>query len=379
MSRDGRTSLQEIFAAVRDGRISDAELRLWLLVRSFESGEHGCYADTETLAHHLSRSESFVRKARAALVARRWLRVTRRGPMSGEAWSTVPTEVPRQEPLEVPGGESQEVLHGERQGQEVPEEVPEEVPHGELPPTPPTEESTGSTGSTLFGDGSPARKSAKKGRGFPSLGQLPRNGHGRIYPPEFEGAFAALPPRHVPHPKAGAYQAWRARTREVAEVFQLEAAAEAYAEDVGAKGRAGTEYVLQAATFFGPGERWRPYLGRERGSLSVASAGGNGYRPALTAAEEEAREQARREAAQARSARAETEAQLQVAEARRRDLTEAKRWLEEQDEDTVSRINRQLVSWVRAGPPNLRESREFAESTLIQVVRSERAGAGVGA
>lgn len=158
MKPDGRVTLADIFRAARGGGLSDTELRLWLVVRSLEDKEHGCYADTETLAHHIRRSESFVRKARASMVGRGWLRVARRGPKSGETRAVLPEEVPAGEHLDVPAGEHLEVPVGERQGKEVPEEVPEEVPLGEYPPKPPYVESTGSTGSTGNGASSKARR-----------------------------------------------------------------------------------------------------------------------------------------------------------------------------------------------------------------------------
>ena len=121
--------------------------------------------------------------------------------------------------------------------------------------------------------------SAQGDRNFPPLGKLPRNGRSRVYPPEFEGAFHALPARHVAHPKADAYRAWRSRVwvHDVEEVFQLEAAADAYAEDARARGIEGTEYVMQASTFFGPGARHEPYLGRQPGSVAPPTR--NGTRP----------------------------------------------------------------------------------------------------
>lgn len=96
---------------------------------------------------------------------------------------------------------------------------------------------------------------------YPSLQDLRRNGRGREYPAAFEGAFRALPLRDRPHPKAAAYKAWRARVAEGIEPFQLEAAALAYAEDAMTQERTKTRYVMQAPTFFGPGERWKPYSG----------------------------------------------------------------------------------------------------------------------
>lgn len=99
-------------------------------------------------------------------------------------------------------------------------------------------------------------------RSFPRLKKLPRDGRLRIYPPEFEGAFSALPQRHRSHPKPASYKAWRAHaSQDVAELFQLEAAAEAYGEDCEAREIVSTAFVMQAARFFGPGGEWEPYSG----------------------------------------------------------------------------------------------------------------------
>jgi len=107
-------------------------------------------------------------------------------------------------------------------------------------------------------------ESSAVGRKFPTLAKLPRDGSARIYPPEFEGAFQALPLRSRPHPKAAAYTAWhRYAVREVEEPFQLEAAALAYAEQMEADGDVGKKFVYMASTFFGPGEPWEPYSGIE--------------------------------------------------------------------------------------------------------------------
>jgi hypothetical protein len=108
------------------------------------------------------------------------------------------------------------------------------------------------------------------GRTFPPLDKLPRKGSERLYPPAFEGAFAALPRRHVSHPKADAYSAWRARAGDVDELFQLEAAADAYREDCARRDVVGTEYVMQASTFFGPHEKWKPYSGVEPLALAAS-------------------------------------------------------------------------------------------------------------
>ena len=110
-------------------------------------------------------------------------------------------------------------------------------------------------------------------RSFPTLDNLPREGRQRLYPPEFEGAFTALPARSHPHPKAAAYRAWRGRVGDVEELFQLEAAADAYREACDAEGKTGTEFVMQAARFFGPGGEWEPYSGAEVGPAKSSTNG----------------------------------------------------------------------------------------------------------
>ena len=108
-----------------------------------------------------------------------------------------------------------------------------------------------------------SHESERDSRDFPTLAKLPRDGRDRIYPPEFEGAFAALPARHVAHSKANAYRGWHVQVQEAEEAFQLEAAADAYAEECREKDIAGSDFVMMASTFFGPGERWQPYSGIE--------------------------------------------------------------------------------------------------------------------
>ena len=81
----------------------------------------------------------------------------------------------------------------------------------------------------LLGEESPERSSER--RKFPALAKLPRKRKRYVYPPEFDGAFSALPARHAAHPKADAYRAWRSAVKFADEPFQLEAAALAYADE----------------------------------------------------------------------------------------------------------------------------------------------------
>lgn len=139
---DGRTTLTEMFEATRATEdLNDGECRFWMMVRSMESADRGCYADTEYMMMLLRRSESHIRKVRPSLVRKGWLELTRRGPKEAELRAVVP-------PKEVHTYEPLEVHEDEPQGKEVHKEV-----HlREHSPTPPIKESTGSTLSSKFSD-----------------------------------------------------------------------------------------------------------------------------------------------------------------------------------------------------------------------------------
>lgn len=76
------------------------------------------------------------------------------------------------------------------------------------------------------------------------------------YPPEFEEAYAALPKRKPSHNKKAAFDAWKARVRQGAKYEDLVAGAQRYAKHIRAKRKEHTEFVLMAATFFGPKEHY---------------------------------------------------------------------------------------------------------------------------
>lgn len=76
----------------------------------------------------------------------------------------------------------------------------------------------------------------------------------------FEVAWAAYPKRSGGNSKVLARKAWEARLRDrthPATAAELLAGVERYAAYVRAKGDEGTEFVKQAATFFGPAEHWK--------------------------------------------------------------------------------------------------------------------------
>ncbi|ELY9614316.1 hypothetical protein ACEF96_004401 [Salmonella enterica] len=82
------------------------------------------------------------------------------------------------------------------------------------------------------------------------------------YPPDFEQAWQAYPKRAGGNPKATAYKHWKARLADGVAAADLLAGVQRYAAFIRATGKTGTEYVKQAATFFGPDrhfeELWTP-------------------------------------------------------------------------------------------------------------------------
>ncbi|HFI5643920.1 TPA: hypothetical protein ACGQVP_004927 [Raoultella planticola] len=72
------------------------------------------------------------------------------------------------------------------------------------------------------------------------------------YSPEFETAWDAYPKRAGGNSKAGAFKAWKARLKDGVEPGDMLAGVKRYAAYVRATGSVGTQFVKQAATFFGP-------------------------------------------------------------------------------------------------------------------------------
>ena len=72
------------------------------------------------------------------------------------------------------------------------------------------------------------------------------------YSNEFERAWQAYPKRAGGNSKAAAWKAWKARIKDGVNTEAMLAGVNRYAGYVRATGSAGTQYVKQAATFFGP-------------------------------------------------------------------------------------------------------------------------------
>lgn len=74
--------------------------------------------------------------------------------------------------------------------------------------------------------------------------------------PEFERAWAMYPARHGGNPKKAALAAWKARRAAGVDAAVMIAGLERYRVHITNSGKLGTQFVLQGATFFGPGERY---------------------------------------------------------------------------------------------------------------------------
>lgn len=72
------------------------------------------------------------------------------------------------------------------------------------------------------------------------------------YSPEFELAWQAYPKRAGGNSRAAAFKAWKARLKDGVKPESMLAGVQRYAAYVRATGSAGTQFVKQTATFFGP-------------------------------------------------------------------------------------------------------------------------------
>lgn len=75
--------------------------------------------------------------------------------------------------------------------------------------------------------------------------------------PEFENAMNCYPPRAGGNPKGRAWKAWQARLKSNCTAAEMTEGVKRYFDFCQATGKIGTEFVKQAATFFGPDEHFK--------------------------------------------------------------------------------------------------------------------------
>lgn len=104
--------------------------------------------------------------------------------------------------------------------------------------------------------------------GTPAKAAEPSRNAKQDYSPEFEEAWQAYPKRSGGNPKPSAWKAWSARVREGVKPADMLAGVKRYASYVIATGKANSEYVKQASTFFGPdhhfAESWTAPASQQR-------------------------------------------------------------------------------------------------------------------
>ncbi len=115
------------------------------------------------------------------------------------------------------------------------------------PPTPKSETYTEITTEITH-----TETSTNKPIGTSADAAMPSRSAKQEYSPEFETAWQAYPKRAGGNPKHSAYKAWNARLKEGVIPETMQDGVKRYAAFVTATGKSGSEYVKQAATFFGP-------------------------------------------------------------------------------------------------------------------------------
>ncbi|HDU6139459.1 TPA: helix-turn-helix domain-containing protein [Klebsiella pneumoniae subsp. pneumoniae] len=109
-----------------------------------------------------------------------------------------------------------------------------------------------------------------KHTGASAIASAPARSAKQGYSPEFETAWQAYPKRAGGNSKAAAFKAWNARLKDGVKPEVMLAGVKRYAAYTRATGSAGTQYVKQAASFFGPDRHFEE-------SWQAPSAPGGGH------------------------------------------------------------------------------------------------------
>ncbi|MFI7783490.1 replication protein [Citrobacter amalonaticus] len=118
------------------------------------------------------------------------------------------------------------------------------------------------------------REIKNKNTGASADAPAPARSAKQDYSPEFETAWQAYPKRAGGNSKSAASKAWKARLKDGVKPEDMLAGVKRYAAYVKATGSVGTQFVKQAATFFGPDRHFEE-------PWQTPSAPGGGRRNAL--------------------------------------------------------------------------------------------------
>lgn len=230
ISTAGRLFFEGLWClADREGRVEDRPRRLWAEVMPYDAFEGEAVMDQLAERGFIIRYE--VDGAKYAQIVNFLKHQT---PHCKEKPSVIPG-IPGVEPVKAPGKHSASTRQAQCKPDECTEQAPSRFPDslipGKNPPNPPS-------GGRVSDSGKRAKPRAKS------------------YPADFEAAFAACPKRAGGNSKSDAFTAWQARVRAGVDPGELVAGASRYAQHVRAEGKEGSRYVMQAATFFGPGDHY---------------------------------------------------------------------------------------------------------------------------
>lgn len=372
---DTRTTLPDIFAVMRDPNLTDQEVRLWGIYRSYDHGD-GAYPGDETIQAHMAsvdeqgrrrpKSLRAIQTYRASLVRKGYLTRELRGPnpavyraivpaSRGEE-SCTPTDAGMQDPapLQVknpaPLGQAPQnpaplgVQASAPLALGVQEGVQEGVQNPALTPTPPIADEYGKYGETAGGE---AEIPEPSGAPACSSGD-PVNDFLERYPE------AAVVLNSLKHPGGAVSTRATLRARFVYRSDEEAMLPEDCVAGLSLEFR--WRYVAAALLEMrdqGKAE-WSPRVlaGFVRRLRSRPDP--EGEHPNMSAAEEEEREQNRRDAARARQVSAEAEARLtlraqELADDLAEDLRIGRAWLEAQSIETQRQVQAAHLLKLRAG------------------------------
>ncbi|MBE4892645.1 helix-turn-helix domain-containing protein [Enterobacter cloacae complex sp. P16RS2] len=226
--------------------IKGAKLVIMARLADYSNDDGVCYPSVETICRQLGLGESTVRTAIAELESAGWLRRESRRKGNRNTSNLYHLNADRLEALariekdKVAALKQQRRTNGFHPSDSDKNDV---FTRQNLTPDPQVNSKH---------DPSVNSKHESQGIGASADASAPVRSAKQDYSPEFETAWQAYPKRAGGNSKAAAWKAWKARIKDGVTGEAMLAGVTRYAGYVRATGNAGTQYVKQAATFFGP-------------------------------------------------------------------------------------------------------------------------------